>query len=174
MARSIYSNVRIWELEGSLQIIQSYPLIFRWGTEPPRDDDMPVTGQSRIWIQVFRFSHTILFLFYILFLCSPQAVLFIYHLQILFSPCETLYSNLWHPIHILSLISRLSFRLPSTPTPQPKSTHPSTLWIYQGWSLLAFLENDPSCLYLCCLLSSCPSTPTPFSVAILLFLMAFH
>lgn len=60
------------------------------------------------------------------------------------------------------------------PPPQPKSTHPSTLWIYQGWSLLAFLENDPSCLYLCCLLSSCPSTPTPFSVAILLFLMAFH
>lgn len=157
MARSIYSNVRIWELEGSLQIIQSYPLIFRWGTEPPRDDDMPVTGQSRIWIQVFRFSHTILFLFYILFLCSPQAVLFIYHLQILFSPCETLYSNLWHPIHILSLISRLSFRLPSTPP--PPSRNQLTLVLSESTKVGLYWLSWRMILPVCIFVASSPPVP---------------
>lgn len=151
-------------MEKSCSLTRLFP---NWGTELPTDD-VPVTGQGRICIQILRLLHPLNFLFYIVFYREEREEfpsfffptdypLSFTIFKFYFLPGRPLYNNLYHHIPILPLISRLSssFSSPvllSLPFPEHQLVLSEDDWSFHWLSWAVIL---PVCVFV----GSCPVSP---------------
>ena len=154
--RSLYSSVRIWELEGSLEITRRWHFS-QWPRQDMNPDiqSFPSSNFSFLSTFSYRGGERIS-----LVLCFPLAVLFVYHLKFSFLLVR-LHTVISDDILSIFCLRFLDYPPPLLVAPCPQNqvvlAYPLT---NQDWFLtLAFMQSDPSCLHLCCLLLSSPHTP---------------